>query len=101
MLNYYKKIFKIRKIIVFLENLKQDSVYNLQGTDITEQFETHHLTNKAEKYLSTFYVREASKPRNYLFTYKENGFYRTLKRRVAATLDGLDQTPITISKVIL
>ncbi|CRK93345.1 CLUMA_CG006886, isoform A [Clunio marinus] len=70
-----------------------------KGVDITEQFETHHITDKASKMLAKFYVRDASLPRNYNFTFKETGFYRTLKRRVAARINDLDYTPKKISNV--
>jgi Fatty acid desaturase len=50
---------------------------------VTETFESHHITEKASLVLKKFYVREASQPRNYKFLYPEDGFYRTLKRRVA------------------
>ena len=50
---------------------------------MTETFESHHITEKASLVLKKFYVREASEPRNYKFLYPEDGFYRTLKRRVA------------------
>lgn len=72
-----------------------------RGIDITEQFETHHITTKAENMLSKFYVRDAIAPRNYKFTYEENGFYKTLKRRVRAQLSDLDQLPVKLSKVIV
>jgi hypothetical protein len=71
-----------------------------KGIDITEQFETHHITGKAEQILKKYFVREAAEPRNYKFTYNEKGFYRTLKRRVAEKLDGLDRTPLKISNLI-
>ena len=69
-----------------------------EGCDITEQFETHHITNKAEQMLSKFYVREATLPRNYKFTFNDDGFYRTIKRKVAARIDKLDQAPATTSE---
>lgn len=59
-----------------------------KGIDITEQFETHHITSNAENMLKKFYVRDTALPRNYKLTFDENGFYRTLKRRVAAKLSG-------------
>lgn len=71
-----------------------------KGVDITEQFETHHITEKAEKLLSKFYVRDAALPRNYDFTFAKNGFYKTLKRRVADQLDDLDRRPIKMSNMI-
>lgn len=57
-----------------------------QGTDITELFETHHISGKAEILLPNFYVREAKKPRNYRTTFCDDGFYRTLKIKVADQL---------------
>lgn len=71
-----------------------------KGVDITEQFETHHVTDKAEQLLPKFYVRDAKLPRNYDFTYKPDGFYRTLKRKVAAQLPDVDRRPEKISKMI-
>lgn len=71
-----------------------------KGVDITEEFETHHLYGKAEPLLKKFYVRDAKAPRNYKFNYAENGFYRTLKRRVADMLPDLDHKPKRISDII-
>lgn len=70
-----------------------------KGVDITEEFETHHLYGKAEPLLKKYYVRDAKSPRNYKFTYAENGFYRTLKRRVADMLPDLDHKPKKVSDV--
>ncbi|XP_055547327.1 cytochrome b5-related protein-like [Wyeomyia smithii] len=61
-----------------------------KGTDITEAFETHHISNVAEMFLPTYKVRMAKEPRNIRLTFDEKGFYRTLKGRVAERLDGLD-----------
>lgn len=69
-----------------------------EGIDITEQFETHHISNLAEKMLPKFYVREALLPRNYKITFDENGFYKTLKRKVANKLDFLDQSTVKNSQ---
>lgn len=69
-----------------------------KGVDITEQFETHHITDLAEKLLPKFYVRDAALPRNYKITFAENGFYRTLKRRVANKLEFLDKSAIANSR---
>lgn len=60
-----------------------DWIEMTQGIDITEQFETHHITDKAEQLLHRFYVRDAALPRNYKITFESDGFYKTLKRRVA------------------
>ncbi|KPJ18939.1 Cytochrome b5-related protein [Papilio machaon] len=53
-----------------------------KGTDITEAFESHHLNPATEKILEKYYVRDAKTPRNSPFTFKDDGFYRTLKREV-------------------
>lgn len=50
-----------------------------QGTDITELFESHHISTKAEMLLPHFFVKRADKPRNYKFTFCDDGFYKTLK----------------------
>lgn len=71
-----------------------------KGVDITEQFETHHIGDKAEQLLPKFYVRDAKLPRNYNFTYNPDGFYRTLKRKVAAQLPSVDRSPEKTSKMI-
>jgi hypothetical protein len=59
-------------------------------TDVTEAFETHHITSKASEVLKKFYVKDASEPRNYNITFDDNGFYKTLKRRVAEKLKSID-----------
>lgn len=61
--------------------------WHFQGTDITEAFEVHHINYaKAEHLLQDYRVRDAKHPRNFKFTFKETGFYRTLRRRVAEKL---------------
>lgn len=61
--------------------------WHFQGTDITEAFEVHHINYaKAEHLLQDYRVRDAKLPRNFKFTFKETGFYRTLRRRVAEKL---------------
>ncbi|KAL4707934.1 hypothetical protein ACJJTC_013725 [Scirpophaga incertulas] len=57
-----------------------------KGTDITEAFETHHLKGIAESVLPKFFVRKAKTPRNFPFTFKDDGFYKTLKAKVMAQL---------------
>ncbi|XP_017014055.2 cytochrome b5-related protein [Drosophila takahashii] len=64
-----------------------------RGTDITEPFESHHIEERARGMLGKFEVRQASKPRNYKFTLKENGFYMTLKRRVREKLRKIEYSP--------
>lgn len=70
-----------------------------QGTDVTEPFESYHITSKASVVLKKYYVKDAELPRNYKLTYEDDGFYRTLKRRVAAKMDTLDRKPIEKSKM--
>jgi hypothetical protein len=73
-----------------------------QGTDVTETFETHHLTPKAGEVIKKYFVRDAAKPRNYKFTFDENGFYKTLKRRVAEKLKTVGKAKESrVSKLIL
>lgn len=45
-------------------------------------------------------MRKASTPRNSPFTFKENGFYRTLKTNVKEVLKDLPEWPVTRSKII-
>ncbi|XP_053694354.1 cytochrome b5-related protein-like [Sabethes cyaneus] len=71
-----------------------------KGTDITELFETHHITTKAENLLPKFKVREAKEPRNVRITFKDDGFYRTLKRRVREKLPELNMAPMQTSNLI-
>lgn len=68
------------------------------GVDITEQFEIHHITDVAEKLLPKFYVRDAALPRNYKITFHENGFFKTLQKRVANKLEFLDKTQVDYSR---
>lgn len=67
-------------------------MFHFQGTDITEAFEVHHLSESVETLLQKFYVREAKTPRNSPFTFKEDGFYKTLKRDVIAELKKLPKS---------
>ncbi|XP_075971563.1 cytochrome b5-related protein-like [Anticarsia gemmatalis] len=60
-----------------------------KGTDITEAFETHHLKGVAETLLPKYFVREAKSPRNYPYTFKEDGFYKTLKLKVMSKINDI------------
>ncbi|XP_063701277.1 cytochrome b5-related protein-like [Culicoides brevitarsis] len=62
-----------------------------KGCDITEAFESHHISVKPEKLLQYYFVRNASKPRNSKLTFAEDGFYKTLKRRVAAKMPAVNK----------
>ncbi|XP_053673890.1 cytochrome b5-related protein-like [Anopheles nili] len=72
-----------------------------KGTDITEAFETHHISRRAEQMLPKFYRRQATQPRNVKLTFHENGFYRTLKRRVRQRLSRVNLNPKVHSRQIL
>nr|XP_018906532.1 PREDICTED: cytochrome b5-related protein-like isoform X2 [Bemisia tabaci] len=73
-----------------------------KGTDCTESFESHHLGGKAEAILPKYFAREASAPRNSPYTFHDDGFYRTLKKRVSKTLETLPKEDIKIrSKIIM
>lgn len=72
-----------------------------QGTDITEAFETYHIRSIAAQVLPKYYIREAAKPRNYKLTYEDDGFFRTLKRRVAEKYQNLDKSSMWKSKLYL
>lgn len=50
--------------------------------------------------LEQFYVSDATDPRNYFYTYDENGFYRTLKKRVASKLKTVDMSVTWKSRAI-
>jgi cytochrome b involved in lipid metabolism len=70
-----------------------------KGTDITEAFEAHHLTKTPETMLPKFRVRSAAQPRLYKFTFAEDGFYRTLKRKVSEQLKAMDHSSESSTKV--
>lgn len=70
-----------------------------QGTDITELFESHHISGKADLLLHSFYVCEAKKPRNYRITFCDDGFYKTLKKKIADQLGNLNRDAVQRSKV--
>lgn len=62
-----------------------------QGTDITEAFETHHINMaKVLPVLSKYRVGPAEEPRNIKLTFEENGFYKTLKRRVVKRMEEVE-----------
>ncbi|KRT81011.1 hypothetical protein AMK59_6161, partial [Oryctes borbonicus] len=68
-----------------------------KGTDITEAFEVHHIKGVAETLLHKFHVKKAQTPRISPYTFKEDGFYRTLKRNVREELERIPKRAIMIS----
>uniref|UniRef100_A0A336MXL3 CSON002711 protein n=1 Tax=Culicoides sonorensis TaxID=179676 RepID=A0A336MXL3_CULSO len=79
----------------------QDWLLWTQGLDITEAFECHHITLKPDALLPKYFVRKAKNPRNFKLTLDENGFYKTLKRKVREKLPTLDKKRESVSKRIL
>ncbi|XP_033340857.1 cytochrome b5-related [Megalopta genalis] len=61
-----------------------------RGTDITELFESHHLTDKPARVLSKYYIRDAVTPRSVPVTFEPNGFYKTFKGRALEALKDVD-----------
>lgn len=51
--------------------------------------------------LQKYYVRDALESRNYRFTYEDDGFYRTLKRRVVKKLETVNKDEVWKSKLWL
>lgn len=74
-------------------------LFLLQGSDITEAFEAHHITKTPEYLLKQFYVRAASGPRNSPYTFKDDGFYRTLKRKAQPILQKIPSGPTAETKL--
>ncbi|XP_068219377.1 cytochrome b5-related protein-like isoform X2 [Palaemon carinicauda] len=64
-----------------------------KGTDITEAFESSHISLTAEKILSKYFVKDIDTPRNSPYTFHEDGFFRTLKRKVRPVLEKIGQGP--------
>ena len=57
-----------------------------RGTDCTEAFQTFHVFGVPQSTLSKFWVRKASTPRRYRFTFYPDGFFKTLQRKAAKVL---------------
>jgi len=72
-----------------------------KGPDITEAFESHHLSPLASKILPNFFVRNAKAPRNSPFTFKPDGFFKTLKSRAYEKLKNVPPGASRHSKMLL
>ncbi|XP_066246438.1 cytochrome b5-related protein-like [Euwallacea similis] len=72
-----------------------------KGLDITEAFEVHHLSTYPAEVLKKYFVREARNKRNAPFTFKENGFYKTLKREILLVLPNLPKKRINFSNLMI
>ncbi|XP_071569972.1 cytochrome b5-related protein-like isoform X1 [Temnothorax nylanderi] len=87
--------------INLVTGLQPGKIRLTKETDITELFESHHITDKAERLLPKFYVREATSPRSVPLTFLPDGFYRTFKRRAAEALKTVNfHKPSTTTNLI-
>ncbi|XP_043518731.1 cytochrome b5-related protein-like isoform X2 [Frieseomelitta varia] len=68
----------------------EEWIHLTKGTDITEIFESYHLTDKAAKLLPKYFVREAVSPRKLPLTFEPNGFFSTFQRRALEALKHVD-----------
>lgn len=76
-------------------------IHLTKNTDITEIFETHHLTDKAERILPKFYIRDATEPRSVPLTFEPDGFYCKFKKRAVEALKDVDfHRPSRLSNLI-
>ena len=71
-----------------------------KGTDITEAFETMHVQDISPALLDKYKVKPAVGARNYRYTFKEDGFYKSLKRKVQPILKQSGTGPSFKSKLI-
>ncbi|KAJ9587922.1 hypothetical protein L9F63_018648 [Diploptera punctata] len=70
-----------------------------KGTDITEAFESHHIKESVQNYLKQYYVKPASGPRFSPYTFHEDGFYKTLKRKALPIAANIPTGPALRSKI--
>lgn len=69
-----------------------------RGTDVTEAFFTHHVSQTAEALLPSFLVRPASAPRNSPFTFHRDGFYMQLRERARKVLHNTSAQEIAAAR---
>ncbi|KAJ8929854.1 hypothetical protein NQ314_017458 [Rhamnusium bicolor] len=72
-----------------------------KGTDITEAFEVHHLTSLPEAMLKKYFVKNTKTKRNSPFTFKEDGFYRTLKKEIRKVLKTVPKQSLNTSNFFI
>ena len=72
-----------------------DVIEATEGIDITEAFEASHPINprKLQAILNKYFVRKIEEPRTSRFTFKDDGFYRTLKRKAEPILKSVGTGP--------
>lgn len=71
-----------------------------KGTDCTEAFETFHVFGVHSATLTKFWVKKAPTTRRYRFTFKSDGFYKTLQRKAAKILKETGTGPDWSSSII-
>ena len=73
----------------------EDVIESTEGIDITEAFEASHPTNpkKLHAILKKYLVKTTDQPRISRFTFKDDGFYRTLKRKAEPILKRVGTGP--------
>lgn len=78
-----------------------DWIAMTRGQDITEAVESHHVfPDRLKPHLRKYKICDAVKPRNSRLTFDEDGFYVTLRKRVAAKLPQLQNSKLHLwSKV--
>ncbi|CAL4062179.1 unnamed protein product [Meganyctiphanes norvegica] len=64
-----------------------------RGTDVTESFESSHIGSTAEVLLQKYFIKNADNPRNSPYTFHEDGFYKTLKRKALPVLKEVGTGP--------
>ncbi|KNC70218.1 hypothetical protein SARC_17258, partial [Sphaeroforma arctica JP610] len=70
-------------------------------TDITEAFEASHIDPKVQQLLRKFEKGPAKGSRKSPYTFADDGFYQTLKRRVYELLKNTPEGPSQISKKVM
>lgn len=85
----------------FLDNHPggKDWLILTKGTDITEAFECHHISDNARILSGKYFVRKASTPRNSPFTFEETGFYRSLRKKIREALKDVPEDAAHRSKI--
>ena len=83
----------------YVLDIKYEMLDYFQGTDITEAFESHHIKESVRNYLKQYFVKPATGPRYSPYTFHEDGFYRTLKRRAQPIIATLPPGPALRSKI--
>ncbi|XP_047492197.1 cytochrome b5-related protein-like [Penaeus chinensis] len=88
----HDKIYDLEKFIDKHPGGK-DWLLATRGTDITEAFESSHISASAEKILSRYYLKVAAAPRVSPYTFHDDGFFRTFKRKVRPILQKVGRGP--------